>query len=81
MSLPAFLFLQEGRLWLSSVECLVDAYVILLRKLAHAQRVLLSAICLICVDKWYLWLIDILKYSHVGYELDNQEIHILGDAS
>uniref|UniRef100_M8CQR3 DUF3730 domain-containing protein n=1 Tax=Aegilops tauschii TaxID=37682 RepID=M8CQR3_AEGTA len=29
---------EEGRLWLSSVECLVDAYVILLRKLAHAQR-------------------------------------------
>ncbi|PNT70012.1 hypothetical protein BRADI_2g04280v3 [Brachypodium distachyon] len=29
---------EEARLWLSSVESLVDAYVILLRKLAHAQR-------------------------------------------
>ncbi|XP_051222968.1 protein RST1 isoform X1 [Lolium perenne] len=29
---------EEARLWLSSVECLVDAYVILLRKLAHAQK-------------------------------------------
>uniref|UniRef100_A0A0D9UX89 DUF3730 domain-containing protein n=1 Tax=Leersia perrieri TaxID=77586 RepID=A0A0D9UX89_9ORYZ len=28
---------EEMRLWLSSVECLVDAYVVLLRKLAHAQ--------------------------------------------
>ncbi|CAO2193844.1 unnamed protein product [Urochloa humidicola] len=28
---------QEMRLWLSSAECLVDAYVVLLRKLAHAQ--------------------------------------------
>uniref|UniRef100_A0A0E0BXQ2 DUF3730 domain-containing protein n=1 Tax=Oryza meridionalis TaxID=40149 RepID=A0A0E0BXQ2_9ORYZ len=28
---------EEVRLWLSSVECLVDAYVVLLRKFAHAQ--------------------------------------------
>ncbi|KAG8045825.1 hypothetical protein GUJ93_ZPchr0008g12168 [Zizania palustris] len=28
---------EEVRLWLTSVECLVDAYVILLKKLAHAQ--------------------------------------------
>ncbi|ONM29760.1 Protein RST1, partial [Zea mays] len=28
---------QEVRLWLSSAECLVDAYVVLLRKLAHGQ--------------------------------------------
>ncbi|XP_062208256.1 uncharacterized protein LOC133908909 isoform X2 [Phragmites australis] len=28
---------EEVRLWLSSAECLVDAYVVLLRKLAHAQ--------------------------------------------
>uniref|UniRef100_J3KWR7 DUF3730 domain-containing protein n=2 Tax=Oryza brachyantha TaxID=4533 RepID=J3KWR7_ORYBR len=28
---------EEVRLWLSSVECLVDAYVVLLRKLTHAQ--------------------------------------------
>jgi hypothetical protein len=27
------------RLWLSSAECLVDAYVVLLRKLAHGQMV------------------------------------------
>jgi len=30
-------FLQEMRLWLSSAECLVGAYVVLLRKLVHAQ--------------------------------------------
>ncbi|XP_062193776.1 protein RST1 isoform X2 [Phragmites australis] len=28
---------EEVRLWLGSAECLVDAYVVLLRKLAHAQ--------------------------------------------
>ncbi|KAK3164000.1 hypothetical protein QOZ80_1AG0011250 [Eleusine coracana subsp. coracana] len=28
---------EEVRLWLSSAECLVDAYVLLLKKLAHAQ--------------------------------------------
>jgi hypothetical protein len=28
---------EEGRLWLCSAECLVDAYVLLLKKFAHAQ--------------------------------------------
>jgi hypothetical protein len=40
-------FFQEVRLWLSSAECLVDAYVVLLRKLAHAQMVPLSTFLLI----------------------------------
>jgi hypothetical protein len=44
-------FLQEMRLWLSSAECLVDAYVVLLRKLANAHMVLLSAFFLNCPMK------------------------------
>jgi len=44
-------FLQEMRQWLSSAECLVGAHVVLLRKLVHAQMVLLSAFCLICTMK------------------------------
>ena len=40
----SFPFLQEGWLWLGSLECVVHAYVILLRRLSHAQIVLISAI-------------------------------------
>ena len=44
----SFPFLQEWRLWVGSVECLVGACIILLRRLSHTQIVLLSAICLVC---------------------------------
>jgi hypothetical protein len=44
-------FFQEVRLWFSSAECLVDACVVLLRKLAHAQMVPLSTFLLICAMK------------------------------
>jgi hypothetical protein len=44
-------FPQEGRLWLCSAECLVDAYVLLLKKFAHAQMVVLAAFCLACALK------------------------------
>ena len=46
-----YFFFQEVRLWLSSAECLVDAYVVLLRKLVHAQIVQLSTFLLICAMK------------------------------
>jgi hypothetical protein len=42
-------------LWLSFVEFLVDAYVVLLRKLAHGQMVLHSPFHLICAMKYWIY--------------------------